>query len=138
MWLKSCKVLLYLLFLMSSTKNITISCAFNLISNSWQNPRWRPLLVTSQASNSSPPIKKIPHQVKKIKGVLLKVKSFRNTATYEKPLKGGRGVPSIPLPCTTVGYELAVYFRGLIVVWLLNILNIRQKSARQDTQKRWQ
>ena len=38
-------------------KKITISLGFNLISNSLPNPRrwsrWRPLLVTSQASSSS-------------------------------------------------------------------------------------
>ena len=37
----------------------------------------------------------IPHLVKKIKGFPLKVKSFRNTATYQK-LRGG--VPSTPQP----------------------------------------
>ena len=42
----------------------------------------------------------IPHLVKKIKGFPLTVKSFRNTATYQK-LRGG--VPSTPRPCTTVG-----------------------------------
>ena len=42
----------------------------------------------------------ISHFVKKIKGFPLKVKSFRNTATYQK-LRGG--VPSTPPSCTTVG-----------------------------------
>ena len=36
-----------------SCQAITISRCFNLISNSWENPRWRPLLVTSQASSSA-------------------------------------------------------------------------------------
>ena len=36
-----------------------------------------------------------PHLVKKMKGFPLKVKSFRNTATYQK-LRGG--VPSTPPP----------------------------------------
>ena len=33
-------------------KKITMCPGFNLISNSWQNPRWWPLLVTWQASSS--------------------------------------------------------------------------------------
>ena len=32
---------------------ITIYRDFNLISNSWKNTRWRPLLVKSQASSSA-------------------------------------------------------------------------------------
>ena len=43
-----CKVLIHKL----STK-MTIYADFNLISSSWQNPRWQPLLVTSQASSSA-------------------------------------------------------------------------------------
>ena len=120
----------------------TISCGFNLISNSWQNTRWqqrwRSLLVTSQASgnatthkiysqtslmetpkrqNQLPALQScpyhrgrecmifgisetkrtvrnrevsvrkgytVPHLVEKIKGFLLKAKSFRNTATNQK------------------------------------------------------
>ena len=55
MWLKSCKVLIcYFSF---KAQKSTISGGFNLISNSWQNlkwqPRWQPLLVTSQASSSA-------------------------------------------------------------------------------------
>ena len=46
----------------------------------------------------------IPHLVKKIKGFPLKVKSFRNTATYQKLWER---VLFIPLPCTTWGYEFA-------------------------------
>ena len=69
-------------------KKITISHCFSLISNPWYNPRWRPgwqpLLVTSQASNSA-----ITHKIYLIlytrsEGFPLKVKSFRNTATYQK------------------------------------------------------
>ena len=47
-----------------------------------------------------------------MKGFPLKVKSFRNTATYQK-LRGG--VPSTPPlpPCTTVGVWIYVYVRGL-------------------------
>ena len=47
----------------------------------------------------------IPHLVEKIKGFLLKAKSFQNIATYQKP-KGGEG-PSISR-CTTVGVWLRV------------------------------
>ena len=69
---------------------MTIFPDFNLISSSWQNPRWQPLLVTSQAFSSS--------TIHKIYLVLLrksKAKSFRNTATYQK-LWGG--IPSTPSP----------------------------------------
>ena len=34
-------------------QKIIIYRDFNLISNSWWNPRWRPLLVTSQASSNA-------------------------------------------------------------------------------------
>ena len=64
-------------------KKIANSRSFYLISNSWQNPRrrpkWRPCLVTSQASNSATTHKK----------------SFKNTATYQKL---ERGIPSSPPP----------------------------------------
>ena len=57
------------------------------------------------------PPRNIPLLVKKIKGLPLKVKSFRNTATYQK-LWGG--VPSTPPPpCTTVGVWICLYVRGL-------------------------
>ena len=51
----------------------------------------------------------IPHLVKKIKGFPLKVKSFHNIATYQKPKGGG----SINSPRTTLGVSLYVYVRGL-------------------------
>ena len=53
--------------------------------------------VTGQQQRHHP--QNIPHLVEKIKGFPLNEKSFRNTATYQKP---GGGVPSTP-PCTTVG-----------------------------------
>ena len=60
MRIKWYKVLIHVLFYMEAQK-ITISCGFNLISNSWQNGRWqprrRPLLVTSQPSVAPPPVK---------------------------------------------------------------------------------
>ena len=48
-------------YFLCKAQKITISRGFNLISNSWQNPRWRPrwrlLLVTLQASTAPTPIK---------------------------------------------------------------------------------
>ena len=53
----------------------------------------------------------IPHLVKKIKGFPVKVKSFLNTAKYQKIL----GEVSSP-PCTTVaGYEFACASEGYYV-----------------------
>ena len=76
-------------------QKITTSRVFNLISDSLENrrwwPRWRPLLVTSQASSS-----------KKIKGFPPKVKSFRNTAKNQKPRGGVPSPPPPTIPCTTV------------------------------------
>ena len=64
-------------------KKLPNSRGFNLISNFlWWNPKWRPFLVTSQAS-SSVTTRKIDFPLKR--------KSFRNTVTYQK-LRGG--VPS--------------------------------------------
>ena len=54
--MKWCKVVIYVLFYVSRTKN-TIFRGLNLISYSWQSrrwrPRWRPLLLTSQGSSSA-------------------------------------------------------------------------------------
>ena len=66
---------------MSSQRKPINSLGFYLISNSWKNPRWRPCLVSSQASSSA------------ITGFQLKAKSFRNTATFQNLRKG---VPSTP------------------------------------------
>ena len=47
----------YLCVIFHVKQKITISCGFNLISNSWWNPRWqprwRPFLVTSPTSSSA-------------------------------------------------------------------------------------
>ena len=58
----------------------------------------------------------MPHLVKNIKGFPLKVKSFQNTAIYQK-LRGG--VPSTfpPPPCTTVGVRIRLYVQGLICLF---------------------
>ena len=51
-------------------------------------------------------------------------KSFRNSATYQKPKRegGGGSHQPPPPPCTTMGVWLCVYVRGLIFV-LQMILN---------------
>ena len=53
--------------------------------------------------------KNIPHLVEKIKGFPLNVKSFRNTATYQK-LRGG--VPSTPPLVPRWGYDFACTSEG--------------------------
>ena len=78
------------LFYMRSTK-ISIYCGFNLISNSWSNPRWRPrwrpLLLSSQA------------------------KSFWNTATYQN-IRGRVPLIPSPPPVPQWGYEVAFTSEG--------------------------
>ena len=104
--MKWCKGLIYVLFYMWSTK-ITVYCGFNLISNSWSNPRWRtrwrPLLLSSQA------------------------KSFWNTTTHQN-LPGRVPSTSPPPPtCTTVGVWICMYVRGLSC--FLKFAKINQHSV---------
>ena len=84
-------------YFLCNAQKIIISRGFNLISNSWLNSRWRPrwrqLLVRPQGAPA--PMKYTSGLVKKIKGFPVKVKSFLNTATYQK-LRGG--LPSTPPP----------------------------------------
>ena len=91
MWLKSCKVLIYVLLFMSSTKILVTSKMATFVGD----------VTGLQRRHHS---QNIPHLVKKIKGFPLKVKSFRNTATYQKLWER---VAFLPLPCTTWGYEFA-------------------------------
>ena len=54
----------------------------------------------------------ILHLVEKMKGFSLKAKSFRNTATCQKP-KGGEGGPSTPTPLYHHGgYDFACTSEG--------------------------
>ena len=73
--------------------------------NDGDHCRWR------HRPPAAPAPTNIPYLVKKIKGFSLKVKSFQNTATYQKH-RGG--VPSTPSPpCTTVGVWICVCVLGL-------------------------
>ena len=72
------------------------------------------IVVTSEASSSATTPLNIPHLVKKIKSFPLKVKSFQNTATYQKFRGGAPSNPPPPL-CTTVGVWICVYVRGLML-----------------------
>ena len=62
-----------------------------------------------------PPIK----YIKKIKSFPLKVKSFRNSGTYQKLRRGVSSTTHLPppplTPCTKVGVWICVYVRGLII-----------------------
>ena len=53
--------------------------------------------------------------VKKIKGLPLKVKSFQNTAAYQKLLHNPNPPPPPSRLCTTVGVWTCVYVRGLVI-----------------------
>ena len=55
------------------------------------------IVVTSEASSSATTPLNIPHLVKKIKSFPLKVKSFQNTATYQK-FRGGAPSNAPPPP----------------------------------------
>ena len=73
-------------------------------------------VVTSEASSRATTPLNIPHLVKKIKSFPLKVKSFQNTATYQKFRGGAPSNPPPPPPlCTTVGVWICVYVRGLML-----------------------
>ena len=92
---------------------IAISCGFNLISNSWQNPRWRPRwrlwLVTSQASSSA--------TAPKIYLILLRrSKAFHRRWNRFKLLQysknSGEGFHPPPPPIPRLGYEFACTSEG--------------------------
>ena len=94
-------------------KKLIISRGFNLISSFLVKPKMATIVgdVTGLQHRHHPFNK--PHLVKKVKGFPLKVKSFRNTATYKK-LRGG--VTSSPPPSPLVprwGYEFACTSEGL-------------------------
>ena len=100
MGLKSWNVLIYVLLFMSSTKILPFLAVLSWFLNLGKIP------ITDLQHRHHP--QNIPHLVKKIKGFPLKVKSFWNSATFQK--LWGR-VPFIPLPCTTVGVWICVYVR---------------------------
>ena len=54
----------------------------------------------------------LPYLVEHITGYLLKVKSFRNVATKQRPKERG-GDESIDPPCTKVRVRVCLYARGL-------------------------
>ena len=84
----------YLCYFHVKQKKKNFSRSFNLISNSWKNPRWRPrwrpLLMMSQASTS------VTSSSKEVKGFPLNLKSFQNTATYQKLRKWVTSTPPPP------------------------------------------
>ena len=102
--MKWCKVVIYVLFYVSRTKN-TIFRGLNLISYSWQSrrwrPMWRPLLLTSQGSSSATTHKYT--SLRKIKGFPTEGKSvskYRNMSKnsgerfhqHSSPLYYGGGI----------------------------------------------
>ena len=96
LWMKWCKVLIYVLFYMT-LPFIAVLTRFLIIGKIQDGGHCYQIKYTLF--------------FKKIKGFPLKTKSFRNTATYKK-LRGG--VPSTPLfPCTMVGVWICVYVRRL-------------------------
>ena len=91
--MKWCKGLIYVLFYVWSTK-ITVYCGFNLISNSWSNPRWRtrwrPLLLSSRQNRFE---------------ILQHIK-ISGEGFHQPP-------PPPPPTGATVGVRICIYVRGL-------------------------
>ena len=112
------KVLIYLLFYMSSTKKLPFiaNSTWFLILGKSKVPTIASDVTAGLQQGHHP--QNVPPLVEKIKGFPLKAKSFRNTATYQK--LWGR-VPSTPPPppppCTTVrGMDLRVRVRVTLAV----------------------
>ena len=93
-------------------QKIAISRGFNLISNSWWNPRWqprwRPFLVTSQASSSA-----TTRKIYLILRISTRDKIVSRYCNISKTPGRGSIQPPHP-PCTTVGVWVCVYVRVLI------------------------
>ena len=93
-------------------KKITIFSPFNLTSNSLQNPRWRlrwrPLLVTSQASSSA-----TTHKIYLI--LLTRTKAFHCFEILQR-IKNSRGGFHPPPHLYHSVVWICVYVRGLIKI----------------------
>ena len=122
--LKSCKVLIYVLFFHVKYKQLPFPGAHQPFLAVLT---WFIILVKIKNGDhcwgrhifpAAPPPKNIPHLVTKIKGFSLKVKSFWNTATLKNSEKGFHPPPPPPpLYNTTVGVWVCVYVRRLILYY---------------------
>ena len=92
-------------------KNITLSRSFNLISNSWSNPRWRPLLMTSQASSGATTLKIYLSLLRRSKAFHWRQNRFEILQHIKNSAEGFHSC--LRLPCTTVGVWIFVYVQGL-------------------------
>ena len=92
---------------------ITISRCFNLISNSWKNlrwrPRWRPLLVTSQASSSATFLKIYLILLRRSKAFQWRQNRFETLQHIKNSGEGSIYPPRV----TWWGVWFCVYVRGL-------------------------
>ena len=111
MWRKWCKVLIYVLFYMSSTKN----CHLSIAILTWFVAKTKMATIFGDVTGLQQhhPLWNIPHLVLNIKGFPLKAKSFLNTATYQN-LWGGvpstSGLSLVP----RWGYEFASTSEGWV------------------------
>ena len=91
---------LFMCYFTYQAQQITIYLDFNLISNSWQNPRWRPLLATLKAFSSA-----TTHKINLI--LLRRSEAFHLRQNRFEILqhikKSGEEFHHLPRPCTTVG-----------------------------------
>ena len=94
---------------MSSQQKIINSRGFYLISNSWKNPRWRPYLMTSQASSSATTHKLYLILLRRSKAFHWRQNRFEILQRVKNA--GEESYQPVP-PRTTVGVWLCVYVRG--------------------------
>ena len=96
-------------------QKIIIYRDFNLISNSWWDSRWRPLLVTSQASSSATTHKIYLILLRRSKAFHWRQNRFEILQHIKNSVEGFYP-PSSPTLCTTVGVWICVYVRGLTLL----------------------
>ena len=89
---------------------MTIYADFNLISSSWQNPRWQPLLVKSQASSSATIHKMYLFLLRKSKDFHLLQNRFEILQHIKN--SGEEFHPPPPPPVPRWGYEFACTSEG--------------------------
>ena len=111
MWRKWCKVLIYVLFYMSSTKN----CHLSIAILTWFVAKTKMATIFGDVTGLQQhhPLWNIPHLVLNIKGFPLKAKSFLNTATYQNLCGGVPSTSGLSLVYTTLGVWICEYVRGL-------------------------
>ena len=123
----------YLCYFAYQAQKLTIHRDFNLISNSWWNPRWRQrwrlLLVTSKTQRPLVvlPLKKYTSSFWEDQRISTKDRIIILQHIKNSTVEGSINSPS--LLCTTMGVWICVYVRGLRAVWVWLYCHLEQANS---------